>query len=328
MVPERQGHAHQMRGERTVVVPVAGCGVDPPAVPERVERLRLVVLGDREQCDREHDNAGVVDRGFGVSHLGQPRDEVGRGRQIAGRGRDDRPVGDRLRLEQGVVLLSRRFAAGDEARYRVVPLPQRERRLGVGHQRVRGPPPGAELVVEGLPVGAARLVDEIGVEQRETQEELGSERERSHGGRGLRQRRRATGVHQRVAEAAEPTLGHRQRRQCPDRARRIVRRLGNGEGTARRRFAGGMRGGERERPALLGEHQHLFRRSESGRLGETCFRDRDHLGRAVLERQRAEEREPDRDVDVGPVRAGEHGFGPRRRVGHPAGTEQRVDDLE
>ena len=217
-----------------------------------------------------------------------------------------------------MVLLPGRLTAGDQARDRVVPLPDDEATLGVGHQRVREPPPRAELVVEGLPVGRSSLGDEVAVDQRQTQEELGLERQRRRGGRAAGDGRRPAGVGQRLLVPTLPAESHEQRRERPHRQRRVVLLLGHGQRPAGGRLAcpGVARVGEG--PALVGEHRHLLEGPERGRAREARLGQRDDLGGAVLEGEPTEERDAQRDIHVGGVLTGEHGVGPVGRLGDPA----------
>ena len=242
-----------------------------------------------------------------------------------GRG-DDRPVGERLRQHQRVVLVPGGLAAGNQAGNRVVPLPDGERRLGVGGQRVGEEPPCAELVVERCTVGGSGFSDAVTVEQRQAEEELRLEGQRAGVVRAGSQRGGPLGVGQRLAVPALPPDRDQQRRQGPHRDRRVTRLLGDGQGSAGGRFAPTMIAGEGQCPALLSEHRHLFKGSKL-RADEAGLRDGDELSGTVLERQRAYEAKAQRGVHLGRVLASEHRFRAGRRLRHLAGAQQRSDDL-
>lgn len=225
-----------------------------------------------------------------------------------------------------MALLLRGLAAGDERGEGVVPLADGEGRLGVGHQGVREPPPGAEPLVEGLAIGRPRLVDTVAVEEREAVEELRLERQRPGVGLG-REGGGASGVVERLLVAALPTQGHEERGEAPHGEGAGTGRLGDGEGPARCLLPAVVVTGVGHGPALLGQHRDLLEGLQRRSPVEALPRDLDELADAVLERQRTDEREPDGGVDLGEVRPGEQGLGPLRGLEHPAGTQQRLHDL-
>ena len=138
---ERQGQAHEIGGEAAVVEAVLPCSLEPPAPQQHVVRAAPVALGLLQPRHRGRDDSRVVAELVALQRVADPHQQLRRGAVIArGRG-DDRPVGERLRQHQRVVLLPGGLAAGNQAGNRVVPLPDGERRLSVGGQRVGEEPP-------------------------------------------------------------------------------------------------------------------------------------------------------------------------------------------
>ena len=223
-----------------------------------------------------------------------------------------------------MVLLLRGLAAGDQAGNRVVPLPDDEGRLGVGHQRVGEPPPRAELVVERLPVRRSRLVDEVTVEQRQAEEELRLQRQRPRcrasrqparrlAGRGPAPRRSGPAARPPPAKPSGPT---------PSSPHRPPARRWPAPG--RRRFTPTMVARSRSAPSSAGPASAPDRRVEAG-----ASRSRLACATATSSAARfwsasADKRKAQRGVHLGGVLPGEHRFGAGRRLGHLPGAQQRA----
>ncbi|WP_207555998.1 hypothetical protein [Intrasporangium flavum] len=326
-VPEDEGQSREVRRQPPVVEAVLPGGLEPPAPQQQVVGPARVALRLEDPGDGGRDDTGVVPQVVTLQGADERSREVAGRRDVSRGGRDDGAQGEGLRGEQCVVLVAGGIAGGDEPRAGIVPVADGEGGVRVGQEGVGEPPAGAELGVEGTAVRSAGVLDEVAVEEPEAEEEVRLEREGLHG-RVLRgEQGRTASVSERLDVPALAPERDEERRQRPHGQPVDAHLLGDVERPRGRGRAGLGVTGEGQGPALLREHRHLLVRQERVPVGQAGVDDADELGGAVLQRERAEEGEPQRRVHLGGVGSLEERLRAGGGLGDAAGPHQGVHHL-